>query len=45
MGVKLSDEVKNLLLELFKEELARILSFTIVTKEDLRMAIDMLNKC
>ena len=35
----------KILLELFKEEFACILSFTIVTKEDLRMAIDVLNKC
>ena len=44
MGVKLSDEVKEFIVKTIKEEISRILPLTVVTKEDLRMAIDMLNK-
>lgn len=44
MSVKLSDEVKEFIVKTIKEEISRILPLTVVTKEDLRMAIDMLNK-
>ena len=42
--VELSDEVKQFIVKTVREEVIRILPLTIVTKEDLRTAIDMLNK-
>jgi len=42
--VELSDEVKQFIVKTVREEVIRFLPLTIVTKEDLRMAIDMLNK-
>jgi len=44
MGVKLSDEVKEFIVKTIKEEISRILPLTVVTKEDLRLAIEALNK-
>jgi len=42
--VELSDEVKEFIVKTIKEEISRILPLTVVTKEDLRLAIEAMNK-
>ena len=42
--VELSDKVKEFIVKTIKEEISRILPLTVVTKEDLRLAIEAMNK-
>ena len=42
--VELSDKVKEFIVKTIKEEILRILPLTVVTKEDLRLAIEAMNK-
>jgi len=42
--VELSDEVKEFIVKTVREEISRILPLTVVTKEDLRLAIEAMNK-
>ena len=42
--VELSDKVKEFIVKTIKEEILRILPLTVVTKEDLRLAVEVMNK-
>jgi len=42
--VELSDKVKEFIVKTIKEEILRILPLTVVTKEDLRLAIESMDK-
>ena len=42
--VELSDKVKEFIVKTIKEEILRILPLTVVTKEDLRLAVEAMNK-